>query len=98
VLVNWIRRIRIARRPAALALAALVLLGVLLGGFHHHEAGRADDGCVLCTLAHTSADTPEIVVLAPAMARPIERTWVATIQAPPSPARSAASSRAPPQS
>jgi hypothetical protein len=94
--MKLIRRFRGHSRLGAFALAALVLLGALLGGFHHHDAGRVDDGCALCTLAHTDAATTTIVVLPPAIGRPIERTWIATILPPASEPRSAASSRAPP--
>jgi hypothetical protein len=95
--MNWIRRIRSYSRPGALALAALVLLGALLGGFHHHDSGRVDDGCAVCTLAHTTAATPDIVVLPPRIARTVERVSIAAILAPACEPRTAASSRAPPQ-
>ena len=95
--MNWIRRIRSYSGPGALALAALVLLGALLGGFHHHDSGRVDDGCALCTLAHTSADTPAVVVIPTASVLPIEHAFVAAILAPATESRSTSSSRAPPQ-
>ena len=41
------------RRSIALALSVLMLLSILLAGFHHHDDGQDhDDDCPICTVAH----------------------------------------------
>jgi hypothetical protein len=82
------------------ALAGPLLIGILLGGVlagvHHHATSRPDDGCAVCTLAHTSADTPAIVSVPAAVTRPLERLFVALLIAPGFESRTAIASRAPP--
>jgi hypothetical protein len=92
--MNGLRRL--LRRTGPLALALVLLLGVVLGGFHHHATARADDGCAVCTLAHTSADTPAVVTVPAAATRPLERAVIAPPLAPGFESRSGISSRAPP--
>ncbi|MFI5371222.1 MAG: DUF2946 family protein [Candidatus Eisenbacteria bacterium] len=73
-----------------------MLLGVLLASFHHHATARADDGCAVCTLAHTSADTPAVVTVPVAVAQPIQRPFIAFLVAPRFEPRTGVASRAPP--
>jgi hypothetical protein len=83
-------------RAGALTLTMVMLLGVVLGGTHHHATSRADDGCAVCTLAHTTADTPAIVTVPAAVTRPLERAFIARLIAQGFEARSGIASRAPP--
>jgi hypothetical protein len=92
--MNGLRRL--LRRTGPVTLALVLLLGVVLGGFHHHATSRADDGCAVCTLAHTSADTPAIVTVPAAVARPLERAFIALLLVPSLESRSGIASRAPP--
>jgi hypothetical protein len=94
--MNWIRMIRGRSAVGALTLAVVLLLGVVLGGFHHHATARADDGCAVCTLAHTSAATPAVVTVPVAVAQPIQRPFIALLVAPRFESRATIASRAPP--
>jgi hypothetical protein len=81
-----------------IALSALLLLGTLVAGAHHHAGAHEDAGCAVCTLAHTAAATaPVVAVPAPSFAV-VE--WVRSPDfAPPEcAARHAAQPRAPPES
>jgi hypothetical protein len=98
-LVRLNRLLRIRPMHVIRALAGPLLIGILLGvvlaGVHHHATARADDGCAVCTLAHTSADT-SVIVTVPAVTRTLERLFVALLIAPGFESRTAIASRAPP--
>jgi hypothetical protein len=78
-------------------LAALLLFGALLGAFHHHTGAAAEDGCAVCTLAHTAVDTAPAVVAPTASVVVVGTAFVHRTLAPRSVVLTASSSRAPPQ-
>lgn len=82
---------------AAKTLAGLLLVGILAGAGHRHEARDSEERCTLCALVHVVV-TPAPTILSSAPLRPAEAV-VLPASAPPSAAKSpTASSRAPPSS
>ena len=83
---------------AGTALAVLLLLGTLLGVFHHHSPGDSEDGCALCALVHVVVITAPRVILPNPTLRPVEAVAIAENTPPFAPKRYTAPPRAPPSS
>jgi len=91
-------RFRELPRAGGSALAVLLLLGVLLGGFHHHVGIAGDDHCIVCALSHTTATASPVVAVPAAPVLLIERAFIARATPPESATQYSSPSRAPPLS
>jgi hypothetical protein len=78
--------------------AAVFLLGVLTAAFHSHTDSSAEQGCVVCALAHSAADTPAVVAVPSATIVELRIEPVTGTLAPSCAPRRGTSSRAPPLS
>ena len=91
------KKLRLLLRGLALMSAAVLLLGLVAGGLHHHVREDGSHACAICSLSHAPATTTAIVVgSAPAVH--CERVVVAPLAAPVASRPSSASSRSPPSS
>jgi len=76
--------------------AALLLIGMFTAAVHSHSDAAGERGCVVCALAHSSADTPGVVAV-PAARNVVRRAeFTERTAAPTFAPRRTESSRAPP--
>ena len=85
-------------RTGGVFIAAVFLLGVLTAAFHSHADCKSEQGCAVCALAHSTADTPAIVAVPTATIVELRIEPVTGTLAPSCAPRRGTSSRAPPPS
>lgn len=66
-------RLRHDLRGLILVPAALLLLGVFVGGIHHHDGGSSERACAVCTISHAPATVTIAGIPLPAPAEWSER-------------------------
>lgn len=85
-------------RTGGVLVAAAFLFGVLTASFHTHTDSTTEQGCAVCTLAHSAADTPATVAVPTATIVELAAEPATKALAPSCAPRRCSSPRAPPQS